>query len=47
MDPKEGRVYISKDVVFDERLFPFATLHPNAGARPCSEIAILPDTLLG
>ena len=47
MDPKEGHVYISKDVVFDERLFPFATLHPNAGARPRSEIALLPDTLLG
>ena len=27
-----GRIYISRDVVFDETLFPFAKLHPNAGA---------------
>lgn len=24
LDPKEGRVYISRDVVFDEKVFPFA-----------------------
>jgi hypothetical protein len=33
LDPKEGSVYISRDVVFDEEVFPFAFLHPNAGAR--------------
>jgi hypothetical protein len=33
LDPKEGWVYISRDVVFDESIFPFASLHPNAGAR--------------
>jgi hypothetical protein len=27
-------------------VFPFATLHPNAGARLCSEISLLPDILL-
>jgi len=45
LDPKEGRVYISRDVVFDESVFPFASLHPNAGARLKSEIALLPDIL--
>jgi hypothetical protein len=33
LDPKEGRVYISRDVVFDESVFPFSSLHPNAGAN--------------
>jgi histone deacetylase 1/2 len=30
LDIKSGRVYISRDVVFDETVFPFADLHPNA-----------------
>ena len=46
LDPTEGRVYISRDVVFDEHVFPFSTLHPNAGARLRSEIALLPPSLL-
>lgn len=45
LDPNEGRVYISRDVVFDEHVFPFATLNPNAGARLHSELAVLPDVL--
>jgi hypothetical protein len=45
LDPKEGRVYISRDLVFDENVFPFATLHPNAGARLHAELQILPDVL--
>jgi histone deacetylase 1/2 len=45
LDPKEGHVYISRDVVFDETIFPFASLHPNAGAHLRSEIALLPDIL--
>jgi hypothetical protein len=36
-------VYISRDVVFDEHVFPFASLHPNAGARLRKEIELLPD----
>lgn len=40
LDPKEGRVYISRDVVFDENVFPFASLHPNAGARLRAEILL-------
>jgi hypothetical protein len=32
--------------VFDEHLFPFANMHPNAGAHLQKEISILPDILL-
>ena len=45
LDPKEGRVYISRDVVFDEYVFPFDDLHPNAGARLRAELRVLPDAL--
>lgn len=46
LDPTEWRIYISRDVVFDEHVFPFASLHPNAGARLRAEIQLLPDVLL-
>lgn len=45
LDPKEGRIYVSRDVIFDEHVFPFAALSPNAGARLRSELALLPDIL--
>jgi histone deacetylase 1/2 len=32
LDVTSGRVYISRDVVFDETVFPFSKLHPNAGS---------------
>jgi hypothetical protein len=32
--------------VFDETVFPFAHLHPNAGAQLCAAIALLPPSLL-
>ena len=32
--------------MFDEHVFPFASLHPNAGARLRAEIALLPDVLI-
>jgi hypothetical protein len=35
-------VYISRDVVFDENVFPFASLHPNAGRRLSQDILLLP-----
>jgi histone deacetylase 1/2 len=39
-----GRVYISRNVIFDENIFLFASLHPNAGARLRSEVTNLsPD----
>lgn len=40
------RVYISRDVVFDESIFPFAKLNPNAGAHLRSELLLLPSELL-
>jgi hypothetical protein len=40
-----GRVYISRDVVFDENIFPFSELHSNARARLQSEINLLDPTL--
>jgi hypothetical protein len=46
LDPKEGRVYISRDVIFDEHIFPLEKLHPNAGAHLRKEITLLPDILL-
>ncbi|WVZ54648.1 hypothetical protein U9M48_005413 [Paspalum notatum var. saurae] len=46
LDPKTGRVYISRDVMFDEFIFPFKSLHSNAGAFLQKEISLLPNTLL-
>lgn len=46
LDQAEGRIYISQDVVFDEQVFPFSSLRPNAGARLRAEIQLLPDILL-
>jgi hypothetical protein len=47
LDISTGRVYISRDVVFDETVFPFSTLHPNVGTRLRSEISLLPPSLVG
>lgn len=46
LDVSTGRVYISRDVVFDEIQFPFEKLHPNAGALLLKEILLLPHTFL-
>ena len=46
LDPSTGRVYISRDVVFDENVFPFSKMHFNAGARLRSEINLLDPSLL-
>ena len=45
LDVPTGRVYISRDVVFDESVFPFTSLHPNAGALLRKEILLLPPSL--
>jgi hypothetical protein len=42
LDVIGGRVYISRDVIFDETIYPFAKLNPNVGARLRSEILLLP-----
>ena len=47
LDVSTGRVYISRDVVFDETKFPFADLHANAGALLRKEILLLPPHLSG
>jgi hypothetical protein len=46
LDPDSGRVYISRDVTFDESLFPFQNLGPNAGRRFQEDINLLPSFLL-
>jgi hypothetical protein len=46
LDIHTSRVYISRDVIFDENIFPFTNLHSNAGARLRSEITLLPPALL-
>lgn len=45
LDIASGRVYISRDVVFDENVLPFSKLHDNAGARLRAEILLLPLSL--
>jgi hypothetical protein len=45
LDISTGRVYISRDIVFDETVFPFASLHSNAGALLRAEINLLPLSL--
>jgi hypothetical protein len=44
LDVSTGRIYISRDVVFDEQIFPFQSLHPNAGAQLRAEILLLPSS---
>jgi hypothetical protein len=41
LDISTGRVYISRDVIFDENIFPFAELHLNAGTRYSSVVLLL------
>jgi hypothetical protein len=45
LDPSTGRVYASRNATFDENVFPFSQLHPNAGARLGQEISLLPPDL--
>lgn len=45
LEVSTGRVYISRDVVFDETIFPFSEPHANAGARLRAEINLLPSDL--
>jgi hypothetical protein len=45
LDSSSGRVYISRDAIFDETVFPFSTLHPNVGALLKAKISLLHPTL--
>jgi hypothetical protein len=38
LDISTGRVYISRDVIFDDNVFSFADLHPNAGSKYTSDV---------
>jgi hypothetical protein len=40
-----GRVYISRDVVFNEHVFPCTQLHSNVGDQLHAKIHLLPPTL--
>jgi hypothetical protein len=37
---------VPRDVIFDEQVFPFASLHPNAGAKLRADIILLPSYLV-
>ena len=43
---KGFKCYISRDVVFDESVYPFESLHSNAGARLRNDVLLLPEYLL-
>jgi hypothetical protein len=45
LEPSSGLVYISCDVIFDEIIFPFSSLHPNIGAHLKADILLLHPTL--
>jgi hypothetical protein len=45
LDLSTGRTYISRDIIFDENIFPFSKYRPNAGPRLCAEISLLPPSL--
>jgi hypothetical protein len=51
LDINTGHRYISRDVFFDENVFPFASLHPNPSQHFWQEILLLlsslPTTSLG
>jgi hypothetical protein len=42
LDINPGSVYISRNVIFDESVFPFSELKPNAGHRYTYEVLLLP-----
>jgi hypothetical protein len=46
LDTSTWRIYISRDVVFDEKFFPFANLHPRAGSHYTSDVLLIPHSLL-
>jgi hypothetical protein len=45
LEPSTGRVYISRDAIFDEMIFPFSSLHANVGAHLKAKILLLHPTL--
>jgi hypothetical protein len=47
LDISTGRIYIYHDVIFDESIFLFASLHSNAGARYTSDVLLIPSSNSG
>jgi hypothetical protein len=45
LDVATSHIYISRDVVFDENVFPFFELHPNARTQLRAKILLLPPSL--
>jgi hypothetical protein len=43
LDISEGRVYVPRDVVFDETVYPFSKLNPNADAQLRVELFFIPS----
>jgi hypothetical protein len=46
LEVSSGRVFVSRDVIFDEQVFSFMELQSNAGARLRTEISLLPSHLV-
>jgi histone deacetylase 1/2 len=44
LDVSEDRIYIYRDLLFDENLFPFSELHSNVGTHFRSEVLLLPTS---
>jgi hypothetical protein len=45
LDVSISGIYVSRDVIFDDKVFSFSKLNPNADAHLRSEIALLHPTL--
>jgi hypothetical protein len=46
LDISSGRMYISRDVIFDENIFPFAQLSSYVGAQYSADVLLLPPSSL-
>jgi hypothetical protein len=46
LDVSKGRIYISWDVMFDETVFPFASLHSTANTRYHSNALLIPVNIV-
>jgi hypothetical protein len=44
LDPSIDRIYVSRDVIFDEIIFPLTSLNPNASAHYHSNVLLIPST---
>jgi hypothetical protein len=47
LDISSGCIYISRDVIFDKNVCPFASLHTNVGTRYHSDILFFPSNSSG